>query len=51
MPLEKFFNPDSVAIVGASRQKGKVGYEILKSMIDAGYPGKIFPVKPEAPKK
>ncbi len=48
MPLEKFFNPDSVAIVGASRQKGKVGYEILKSMIDAGYPGKIFPVNPNA---
>jgi acetyl coenzyme A synthetase (ADP forming)-like protein len=46
--LEKFFNPNSVAIVGASRQKGKVGYEILKSMLDAGFPGKIFPVNPQA---
>jgi acetyltransferase len=46
--LEKFFNPKSVAIVGASRQQGKVGYEILKSMLDAGYPGKIFPVNPQA---
>ncbi|OHB75150.1 MAG: acyl-CoA synthetase, partial [Planctomycetes bacterium RBG_16_55_9] len=29
-------------------QKGKVGYEILKNMIDAGYEGKIFPVNPKA---
>ncbi len=46
--LEKFFNPKSVAIIGASRQQGKVGYEILKSMLDAGFPGKIFPVNPQA---
>ncbi|MGD1041816.1 MAG: acetate--CoA ligase family protein [Sedimentisphaerales bacterium] len=46
--LDKFFNPKSVAIVGASRQKGKVGYEILRSMLDAGFPGKIFPVNPQA---
>ena len=46
--LEKFFNPKSVAIVGASRQQGKVGYEILRSMLDAGFPGKIFPVNPQA---
>ena len=48
MSLESFFNPKSVAIVGASSTKGKVGYEILKSMIDAGYEGKIFPVNPKA---
>ena len=46
MTLEKFFNPKSVAIVGASHQKNKVGYEILKNMIDAGYEGKIFPINP-----
>jgi acetyltransferase len=46
--LDKFFNPKSVAIVGASREKGKVGYEILKSMLDAGYTGKILPVNPKA---
>ncbi|MGA2171958.1 MAG: acetate--CoA ligase family protein [Sedimentisphaerales bacterium] len=46
--LEKFFNPKSVAIVGASRQKGKVGYEIVRSMLDARFPGKIFPVNSQA---
>ena len=48
MGLESFFNPRSVAIVGASRQEGKVGYEILANMIEAGYEGKIFPVNPKA---
>ncbi len=44
MSLEAFFNPKSVAIVGASHNKGKVGYEILANMRQAGYTGKIFPV-------
>jgi acetyl coenzyme A synthetase (ADP forming)-like protein len=48
MSFESFFNPQSVAIVGASRQRGKVGYEILKNMIEAGYPGKIYPVNRKA---
>jgi acetyltransferase len=48
MSLESFFNPKSVAIVGASRQKGKVGYEILSNMVAAGFKGKIFPVNPNA---
>jgi acetyltransferase len=48
MSFESFFNPKSVAIVGASRQKGKVGYEILSNMIEAGYKGKVFPVNPNA---
>ena len=48
MSLEKFFNPDSVAIVGASEKKGKVGAEILANIIEAGYKGKIFPVNRKA---
>ncbi|MHC5180562.1 MAG: acetate--CoA ligase alpha subunit [Planctomycetota bacterium] len=48
MSLEKFFNPKSVAIVGASQTKGKVGYEILTNMVSGGYPGTIFPVNHKA---
>jgi len=48
MGFESFFNPKSIAIVGASRQKGKVGYEILASIMGAGYKGKIYPVNPQA---
>ena len=42
MSLKSFFSPKSVAIVGASRQKGKVGYEILVNMLSAGFAGKVF---------
>ncbi|HEY5118815.1 MAG TPA: CoA-binding protein, partial [Anaerolineales bacterium] len=48
MSLEKFFNPQSVAIVGASSQKTKVGYEILHNMIQADFPGKLYPVNNKA---
>ncbi len=48
MSLEKFFNPASVAIVGASQSEGKVGFEVLANMLAAGYKGKIFPVNNKA---
>jgi len=43
-----FFNPGSVAIVGASQTAGKVGYEVLTNMIAGSYKGKIFPVNKKA---
>jgi acetyltransferase len=46
MAFKKFFNPSSVAIVGASRTKGKVGYEIVRSMLEGGYEGSVFPINP-----
>ena len=48
MGLEGFFNPKSVAIVGASQKKGKVGHELLTNMIKAGFKGQIFPVNNKA---
>ncbi|OGV64229.1 MAG: acyl-CoA synthetase [Lentisphaerae bacterium RIFOXYB12_FULL_65_16] len=48
MSLRHFFNPRSVAIVGASREKGKVGFEVLSALVEGGYTGKIFPVNPKA---
>ncbi|UCF16472.1 MAG: acetate--CoA ligase family protein [Phycisphaerales bacterium] len=46
MNFESFFNPKSVAMVGVSQHKGKVGYEMLANMLAAGYEGEIFPVNP-----
>ena len=48
MSLETFFNPKSVAIVGASRQKGKVGNDIIVSLISGGFEGDIYPVNSKA---
>ncbi len=46
--LENFFNPKSVAVVGASRTPGKVGYDILKNIIQYEYKGSIYPINPSA---
>jgi len=44
--LSYFFEPKSVAVVGASRTPGKAGNEILVNLLANGYAGKIFPVNP-----
>ena len=44
-----FFKPRSIAVIGASRQPGKVSYDTLKNLIDDNFEGKIYPVNPSAP--
>ncbi len=46
--LEGFFQPQSVALIGASATPGKLGYTVLANMIAAGFPGKIYPINPKA---
>ena len=46
--LEHFFQPKSVAVIGAAREEHKIGYNILKNMIDFGFAGEIFPINPKA---
>jgi len=46
--LEALFKPASVAVVGAAREPGKVGYQILKNLLDSGYGGRIYPINPRA---
>lgn len=47
--LKNFFNPKSIAVIGASRTPGKIGYNILHNLIQYDYPGVVYPVNPEAP--
>jgi len=44
--LTSFFNPKSVAIIGASKSPEKIGNVIVKNIISSGYTGKVFPVNP-----
>lgn len=46
--LKELFSPESVAIIGASRHPGKIGYTILRNIIEYGYKGKIYPINPKA---
>lgn len=40
----------SIAVIGASRYKEKLGYWVLKNIISGGFEGKIYPVNPKAKK-
>ena len=46
--LQAFFHPDGVAVVGASETAGKLGHEILKNLIEGGFPGPVYPVNPRS---
>jgi acetyl coenzyme A synthetase (ADP forming)-like protein len=46
MNWQLFFNPGSIAIVGASPKKGKAGNAILSSLLRDNFPGEIFAVNP-----
>lgn len=48
--LEKFFYPRSVAVIGASADRNKVGYGIINNLIEGKYKGKIYPVNLKAKK-
>jgi acetyltransferase len=45
--LEKMFNPESVAVVGASHVKGKVGRAVLDNLMN-DYEGMIYPINPNS---
>ena len=42
--LDLFFRPKSVAIIGASATRGKIGHEIVRSLVDGGYRGEVYPI-------
>lgn len=43
---QSFFNPSSVAIVGASSNPLKTGARVQRFLVSHGYKGKIYPVNP-----
>jgi len=45
--LSSLFNPQSVAVIGASQDPTKLGYRIVYNIINSGYQGKLFPVNPK----
>jgi len=47
--LDKIFNPDSIAVIGASDEEGSVGYRLLRNLIGVGYRGVVYPVNPKKP--
>ena len=47
MGLEHVLNATSVAVVGASKKETKRGYQTIKTLLDQGFEGRIYPVNPK----
>ncbi len=46
--LHPFFSPKSVAVIGASRTPGKIGYAVVENLVKAGFKGTLHLVNPFA---
>lgn len=46
--LRPFFNPQAVAVIGASRDPKSIGYRLLEALITNRFRGPIYPVNPQA---
>ncbi|MGM0574980.1 MAG: acetate--CoA ligase family protein [Myxococcota bacterium] len=44
--LDAIFKPRSIAVVGASRRPGTIGWQVCDNVIASGFDGQLFPVNP-----
>jgi acetyltransferase len=44
--LDALFNPQRIAVIGASEDKTSIGYHIFRNLIGKGYKGIVHPVAP-----
>jgi acetyltransferase len=47
--LDKIFNPQRIAVIGASDRENSVGFRLLRNLIGVGYKGVVYPVNPFRP--
>jgi acetate---CoA ligase (ADP-forming) len=45
--IKYLFEPDSIAVIGASQDKKKIGYSVFNNIVSGGYKGKVYPVSPK----
>ena len=45
--LDKFFQPESIAIVGASSKENSIGRILIENLQKDGFPGGIYPINPK----
>lgn len=46
--VQRLLAPGSVAVIGASRERGAPGHELLRSLLANGFKGPVFPINPAA---
>lgn len=46
--LKPFFEPEGVAVIGASRETGSIGSRIVNALLNGNFTGEVYPVNPSA---
>ncbi|MEC5179946.1 bifunctional acetate--CoA ligase family protein/GNAT family N-acetyltransferase [Arthrobacter sp. CG_A4] len=46
--IQELLAPSSVAVIGASRKWGTIGYQLLEHIIEGGFTGPVYAINPEA---
>ncbi|NIK59206.1 bifunctional GNAT family N-acetyltransferase/acetate--CoA ligase family protein [Kribbella shirazensis] len=46
--LQRLFSPRTVAVIGAGRQPGGIGHELLHNIVRGGFTGEVYAVNPHA---
>ncbi|WP_183093961.1 bifunctional acetate--CoA ligase family protein/GNAT family N-acetyltransferase [Nocardioides stalactiti] len=46
--IHRFFHPDSVAIVGASRRQDTIGQLLVRNLVNSDFAGRVYVVNPSA---
>jgi acetate---CoA ligase (ADP-forming) len=46
--MKSFFEPRSVAVIGANRERGRIGSEILHNLVSSGFTGTLAAIHPTA---
>ncbi len=44
--IKHLFEPESIAIIGASHDKDKIGSKVVENILSGGYKGRVYPVNP-----
>ncbi|MFH1845676.1 MAG: acetate--CoA ligase family protein [bacterium] len=44
--LDRIFKAQSVAVIGASKDEGERGYQVIKTLLEEKYEGQIYPINP-----
>ncbi len=44
--INKLFSPKSIAVIGASKDKTKLGHSVLANILKYKYAGKVYPINP-----
>jgi acetyl coenzyme A synthetase (ADP forming)-like protein len=46
--IRRILSPSSIAVIGASRTPGTIGYEVVHNLVRGGFTGAVLPINPHA---